>query len=175
MKKYLFTSTIVALLFLFFSTVQSQNKFYDSLKNNWIQKKILEKEKFRKERGTKTENLPKDTSRAFVGREIPTPTVPDLDSFPSFIPYDIGPKIIKRIEPVYPDTALKNKLEGVVYVKAWLDTLGKVKKVRLTKSDDVIFIRPALEAAKQFIFSPAIMKGHPVEVSVDIPFKFKLK
>jgi len=46
--------------------------------------------------------------------------------------------------------------------------------VLIQKSDAEIFNEPALEAAKQFIFTPAYMNNGPVAVWVSVPFKFKL-
>jgi len=42
------------------------------------------------------------------------------------------------------------------------------------KSDAEIFNEPAVEAAKQWLFTPAYMNNGPVAVWVSIPFRFKL-
>jgi TonB family protein len=51
---------------------------------------------------------------------------------------------------------------------------GKVEEAKILKSDNTIFERPALEAAKQWLFSPALKDGKPVDVWLTVPFTFKL-
>ena len=91
-----------------------------------------------------------------------------------FVPYEKEPTVIKRIEPKYPDLALRAGLEGNVYVKVWVDKEGKVRKVVLLKSDAPIFEDAAIAAAKQWVFTPAVMQKGPVSVWVSIPFRFRL-
>jgi protein TonB len=93
---------------------------------------------------------------------------------PDFVPYEKEPTVVKRIEPKYPDLALRAGLEGTVYVKVWVDKEGKVRKVVLLKSDAPIFEDAAIAAAKQWVFTPAVMQKGPVSVWVSIPFKFRL-
>ena len=91
-----------------------------------------------------------------------------------FVPYEKGPEYVKRVEPKYPELAMRAGLEGKVSVKIWVDKEGKVKQVVVLKSDAEIFNEPAIEAAKQFIFTPAYMNNGPVAVWVATQFKFKL-
>ena len=91
-----------------------------------------------------------------------------------FVPYDKEPQIVKKVEPKYPEPALRAGLEGKVIVKMWVDKEGKVKQVVVLKSDAEIFNEPAIEAAKQFVFTPASMNKKPVAVWVSYPFRFQL-
>jgi TonB family protein len=91
-----------------------------------------------------------------------------------FVPYDKEPQIVKKVEPKYPEAALRAALEGRVIVKMWVDTDGRVKKVVVLKSDSDIFNEPAIEAAKQFVFVPAYMNNEPVAIWVSYPFLFRL-
>jgi periplasmic protein TonB len=93
---------------------------------------------------------------------------------PDFVPYEKEPTVVKRVDPKYPDLALRAGLEGTVYVKAWVDKEGKVRKVLILKSDAPIFEEAAIAAAKQFVFTPAVMQKGPVSVWVSWPFKFRL-
>jgi len=91
-----------------------------------------------------------------------------------FVPYEKEPQIVKKVEPKYPDLAMRANLEGKVIVKIWVDKEGKVKQVVILKSDNDVFNEPAVEAAKQFVFTPAYMNNGPVAVWVSFPFRFKL-
>jgi periplasmic protein TonB len=93
---------------------------------------------------------------------------------PDFVPYEKEPTVVKRVEPKYPDLALRAGLEGNVFVKVWVDKEGKVRKVVLLKSDAPIFEEAAISAAKQWVFTPAVMQKGPVSVWVSIPFRFRL-
>jgi periplasmic protein TonB len=99
----------------------------------------------------------------------------DEDGPPAdFVPYEKEPQIVKKVEPKYPDLAMRAGLEGKVIVKIWVDKEGKVKQVVVLKSDAEIFNEPSVEAAKQFVFTPAYMNNGPVAVWVSFPFRFKL-
>jgi TonB family protein len=99
----------------------------------------------------------------------------DEDGPPAdFVPVEKEPVIVKRVEPKYPELAMRAGLEGKVYVKIWVDKEGRAKQVVVLKSDAEIFNDPAVEAAKQFVFTPAYMNNGPVSVWVSIPFKFRL-
>jgi protein TonB len=91
-----------------------------------------------------------------------------------FVAVEKEPVIVKRIEPKYPELAVRAGLEGKVWVKIWVDKEGKVKQVIKIKSDAEIFDEPAIEAAKQFVFTPAYMNNGPVAVWVSQQFKFRL-
>jgi protein TonB len=91
-----------------------------------------------------------------------------------FVAVEKEPVPIKKVEPKYPELAMRAGLEGKVWVKIWVDKEGKPKQVVVLKSENEIFNDPAIEAAKQFLFTPAYMNNGPVSVWVSVPFKFKL-
>lgn len=91
-----------------------------------------------------------------------------------FVPYEKEPQLVKKVEPKYPELAMRAGLEGKVIVKIWVDKEGKVKQVVVLKSDAEIFNDPAIDAAKQFVFTPAYMNNGPVAVWVSFPFRFRL-
>ncbi len=90
-----------------------------------------------------------------------------------FVDVDKEPVVIVKKEPVYPALALKAGMEGKVWVKIWVDKSGMPREVVVLKSDAEIFNHSALEAAMQFRFTPASIKGMPVDVWVSVPFRFR--
>jgi len=94
---------------------------------------------------------------------------------PDFVPVEKEPQIIHQVIPKYPDLAQRAGIEGRVIVKIWVDKDGKPHKAVVLKSDADIFNQPAVDAAMQYRFTPAIMNKGPVAVWVVIPFTFKLK
>jgi len=91
-----------------------------------------------------------------------------------FVEVEIMPDIINQVNPVYPEEAKKNGIEGRVWVKALVSKEGNVKKAVAVKSDNEIFNQAAIEAAMKYRFTPAMQSGKPVAVWVVMPFKFEL-
>jgi len=94
---------------------------------------------------------------------------------PPFQPVEKPPELVKRVEPTYPPNAVRAEIQGTVVLIVWVDREGKVRKAVVLKTDAEILNAAAIEAAKQWIFTPAIMQHGPVSVWVSIPFRFKLR
>jgi protein TonB len=101
--------------------------------------------------------------------------IEDNEPPPDFVAYEKEPTVVKKVEPKYPEIALRAGLEGNVFLKVWVDKEGKVRKAVILKSDAEIFNQAAQEAAQQWVFTPAVMQKGPVSVWVSIPFRFRLQ
>jgi TonB family protein len=88
--------------------------------------------------------------------------------------FDKAPEVTKQVQPHYPDLATRGGVEGTVYVKIWVDKNGKVAQTEVVKSDARVLDLAAREAAQQWEFKPALLKGKAIDVWVTVPFKFKL-
>jgi TonB family protein len=93
---------------------------------------------------------------------------------PAFRPIEKAPEIAKRVQPLYPANAIRAGIEGTVYLNLWIDKMGRVRKTVVLRSDAQILNSSAEDAAKEWVFTPAIMQHAPVSVWVCIPFRFKL-
>ncbi|MFZ4619635.1 MAG: energy transducer TonB [Bacteroidota bacterium] len=87
----------------------------------------------------------------------------DLDAVPMII-----------VKPVYPEEAKRRYMEGTVWLRLWVTTQGTVRRARVEESTDVIFNESALQAGMSCTFTPAKVGISPVEVSVYIPYNYKL-
>jgi TonB family protein len=94
---------------------------------------------------------------------------------PDSIHFDKEPMVIKKVEPKYPKKALADSVEGDVLLKVLVDTSGNAVDPEIISSENRIFNQAALTAARQWKFTPAVLKGEPVAVWVSIPFRFRLK
>lgn len=108
---------------------------------------------------------------------LPTDTA-DRDNMPivspeGFTGVDVPPVPLKQVAPLYPSTFLPKKLHGTVWVKCLVSASGVVLKAEAMKSENEIFNSAALEAAKQWTFVPAMVKGKPVATWAAIPFHFR--
>ena len=115
---------------------------------------------------------PKEQPLAAVTEKSPAPVIEQPP--PDFVPVSKEPVVVKRTEPKYPELAQKLGLEGRVIVRIWVDKDGKPKQVVILKSDNEVFNQAALEAARQFVFTPGYVSTGPVATWVAVPFKFKL-
>jgi len=91
-----------------------------------------------------------------------------------FVPVEKQPVPVKQVNPDYPEIARRASVEGTVWVKILVDKEGKAKKAVVMKSDAEIFNEPAIKAALQWVFTPAMMNNGPVAVWAAVPFRFKL-
>lgn len=91
-----------------------------------------------------------------------------------YIEVDKMPDFVNKANPVYPEEAKKNGIEGRVFVKMLVGKEGVPKRAVVVKSDNEIFNQSAIEAAMKYTFTPAMQGGKPVAVWVVMPFKFEL-
>jgi len=98
-------------------------------------------------------------------------------SEPPIVPWpliEIKPKLIKTVPTVYPELAVMSRLEGQVVLRVLIGTDGRVEKVQVLKSIKGLN-QAAIDAAKQYVFSPAIQVDKKVKVWMAIPVQFKLQ
>ena len=91
-----------------------------------------------------------------------------------FIAVEKEPALVVAPTPIYPELAKLARIEGVVTVRALVGRDGKVKEVILLKGVHDLLDRAALDAARGYVFTPALQNKTPVPVWVSIPFRFKL-
>jgi periplasmic protein TonB len=92
-----------------------------------------------------------------------------------FQPVDELPVPITPYKPTYPDLAHDFGVEGLVIVHALIGKDGRVVRVELDEKFAIPLLnQTALEAAKRWVFQPALVHGQPVPVWTDIPFHFVL-
>ncbi len=83
------------------------------------------------------------------------------------------PSELKRVAPVYPKSAKENGIEGTVVVALKINEAGTVEDYKVLKSVPELE-QAAVDAARQFVFTPAKVKDKPVKVWLTVPFNFKL-
>ena len=84
------------------------------------------------------------------------------------------PEILKKVDPIYPELARKEGISGIVLVTVLIDTSGNVEVADISKSIKGLD-QAALDAAREFKFTPGTKSDQPVKVKMQIPFKFHLK
>lgn len=84
------------------------------------------------------------------------------------------PKLIKKVNPVYPPEAFKKKIEGIVIMEAVADEKGKVSDLRMISSPDPLLTKAAMEAVKQWEYKPFIKDGKATKVAFTATVTFSL-
>jgi TonB family protein len=82
-------------------------------------------------------------------------------------------RLINKVMPKYPPEARKASIEGTVRFNALIGTDGAVKELHLV-SGDPLLAQAAMEAVKQWVYSPTLVNGNAVEVQTQIDVNFTL-
>lgn len=74
-------------------------------------------------------------------------------------------------KPIYPQSAIKNKISSKVFVEVLIDEKGKVESAKAIGGDSA-FWKAAEDAAKEALFIPSVVAGKPVKVTGSIVYNF---
>ena len=99
---------------------------------------------------------------------------PQLGKFIEIMPEIIGGLDLLQNEIQYPTEALINKIEGKVYILAFIDTLGNPLNAKPIKGIGYGCDEEARRLIMQSKFTPAMTRGKKVNSQVSIPIVFKL-
>ena len=83
------------------------------------------------------------------------------------------PKLVKEVQPVYPEAARKAGIEGVVILEARTDTYGRVAEAKVLRGVPEL-AQPAVEALKQWVYEPMVIDGKPMPVVFTVTMRFQL-
>jgi periplasmic protein TonB len=85
-----------------------------------------------------------------------------------------GPTKIKDVLPVYPRIAQAARVQGVVIIEATIGPTGAVQDARILRSIPLLDAA-ALEAVRQWEYTPTRLNGQPVAVLMTITVNFTLR
>jgi protein TonB len=87
----------------------------------------------------------------------------------------IKPPIKTRdVRPVYPPDAMAARVSGVVIIEATIDTTGAVQQTRVLRSIPMLD-EAAVEAVRQWTFTPTLVDGNPAPVIMTVTVNFTLQ
>ncbi len=100
------------------------------------------------------------------------PTPPPSPAPPGAAPQSdvVPPQLLQFIEAAYPKAAQDLGLTAEVLLRLRVEADGSVSEVDVLEPAGNGFDEAAVEAARRFVFSPALLAGKPV--AVKIPFKY---
>ncbi|MCX6538158.1 MAG: energy transducer TonB [Acidobacteria bacterium] len=82
------------------------------------------------------------------------------------------PRKTKNVNPAYPPEAVKDRLQGEVIMEAMIGADGKVTAVRVIKSTSGVFDAAAMDAVRQWEFTPTLVGGVPTPVRLSVRVAF---
>jgi protein TonB len=111
------------------------------------------------------------TMMAFVAAPPPPPPPP--------APVRVGgniraPQKTRNVSPVYPQIAQSARVQGVVIIEATISPSGKVQDARVLRSIPLLD-QAALDAVRQWEYSPTLLNGVPVPVIMTVTVNFTLQ
>ena len=88
--------------------------------------------------------------------------------------FEVPPKLVLRIRPVYPELAKQAELEGVVGLLIVVDEAGDVVSADVVQSVPGLD-RAAVDAILQWRYEPALQRDVPVRVRIFQSVRFRLR
>ena len=110
-----------------------------------------------------------------VGLEAAPPPPPPPPAAPVRVGGNIKqPTKIKDVKPVYPAIAQSARVQGVVIIEAVIGPNGTVQEAKVLRSIPLLDAA-ALDAVKQWQFTPTLLNGVPVPVIMTVTVNFTLQ
>jgi TonB family protein len=93
---------------------------------------------------------------------------------PVSLPEDLSQKLLlQKVQPSYPEQALRAGLQGPVVLQAWIAKDGTIRDLKLVRGYFVLG-QAAYQAVKQWRYKPYFLNGRAVEAQTFITVDFKL-
>jgi len=83
------------------------------------------------------------------------------------------PRRVKSVAPVYPPLAVQSRVQGVVILECRIDARGRVESVNVLRGN-VLLNDAAVEAVRQWVYTPTLVNGVPVPVLMTVTVTFEL-
>ena len=83
------------------------------------------------------------------------------------------PRVIRKIDPVYPQMARQARVGGTVRLQATVGKDGRVKKVEVL-SGPPLLRQAAADAVQKWVYTPSTLNGTPIEANTQVDIGFNL-
>jgi protein TonB len=84
------------------------------------------------------------------------------------------PRIIRKVEPVFPDLAVQSRISALVILEAEVDVRGHVKNVKVLRGHP-LFDESAMQAVRQWRYQPLLLNGEPTGFILTVTVNFNLR
>lgn len=112
--------------------------------------------------------------------KLPQDTMTTLPDDTSFVAFDAAPQVIGGSIALgqlikYPESALRDSLEGKVFVTLYVGKSGATRGIKVAKGVRADLDSAAVNAVRAIQFNPAKQGDNPVGAWITIPIVFKIK
>ena len=83
-------------------------------------------------------------------------------------------RLISQTRPQYPEALQKQGIEGAVILRAVIGTSGQILSLSPFNDADAALTKAAMDAVRQWKYTPTLLNGEPVEVVTTITVAFRL-
>ena len=110
---------------------------------------------------------------------LAAPPPPVVEKAPLPAPVRVGfgvraPQKLREVNPVYPPIAQSARVQGIVIIEATIGADGRVTNARILRSVPLLD-QAAIDAVRQWEFTPTLLNGVPVPVVMTVTVNFTLK
>ena len=84
------------------------------------------------------------------------------------------PRLIRAVPPVYPSSVSPAEASNLVVLEATVSAAGTVKDARVVRGESP-FDQAALGAVRQWLYTPTLLNGVPMDVSMTVNVTFTQK
>jgi TonB family protein len=93
---------------------------------------------------------------------------------PVNLPEDLAQRLIlQKVDPSYPEQALRAGLQGPVVLQAWISRDGSIRELKLLRGS-LLLGQAAYQAVKQWRYKPYQLNGQAVEAQTLVTVDFRL-
>ena len=111
-----------------------------------------------------------------VGDDVPSPPpapAPEQRRAPIPVGGSIRPPVkVRHVTPVYPAIPLAADISGLVILQAVIGEDGRVDDVKVLRGNP-LFDQAAIDAVRQWQFTPTLLNGQPVPVVMTVTVSFR--
>jgi len=114
-----------------------------------------------------------------IGETVPVESAPPPPPPPPAAPVRVGgnikpPTKTRDVRPTYPAIAQSARVQGIVIIEATIGPNGRVTDANVLRSIPLLD-NAALDAVKQWEFTPTLLNGVPVPVIMTVTVNFTLQ
>jgi protein TonB len=81
--------------------------------------------------------------------------------------------LLHRVQPIYPDVARRNHIQGTVVLQAVINKNGRISNLKAISGPQEL-TAAAIGAVEQWRYRPYLLQGEPIEVQTEIKVNFEL-
>ncbi len=85
----------------------------------------------------------------------------------------VAPRLVRRVQPVYPALAKSMRIQGTVRLSAVIDEDGTVAALKLI-SGHPLLVNAAIDAVKQWQYRAGTFNGRPVRAVIPVEVTFQI-